>query len=539
MYKLIIVDDEQEVRKGIINTIDWCELGFQVVGEAENGREALDLIEEDIPDVIITDISMQIMDGLELTASIRELYSMVKIVILTGYDDFMYAQKAVHFGVSDYILKPVLPQDILKLMHNLKSRIDDEIAEKEDKEKLQKHFTESMPVLRESFLTSLIMIKPNKKDTEKKINFFNLQIHGEYFATAVITCDNESLSEAKNITRDTDQLMFLIQNIAQEILKRHSVGEIFFFNNTSVIIMGIQNDQRSITCNKIISYMDEIRQSIERFLKLTVTIGLGKVQNSIDKMQESYKAALTALDYKLVIGGNKVIFIEDVEHRGTDIIVFDDEKERMLISSIKFGTEQDIVSAIDAIFDDINGAKVSIKEYRLFFLEIFATILKLARAFDFDTMEILSDDNFEDLDMNRFNTTDEVKDRLRSMCVRLMIQIKNQRMNTTQTLFEKAKDYISKNYGDCELCAKKLANHLYISTSYLGLVFKKEANTSFLKHLISVRLEVAVRMLEDPNIKLTEVAEKVGYSDVSYFSYFFKKNFGVSPREYRSKGSTR
>lgn len=148
MYKLIIVDDEEEVRKGIIQKIEWSKYNFEISGEAENGREALDLIEENIPDAVITDITMPLMDGLELAAIIRESFPTVKTIILTGFDDFRFAQQAIKYGVSDYILKPVQPKDIDDLMEKLKIQIDHEIAQKEDITQLRRHYYESLPIIK-------------------------------------------------------------------------------------------------------------------------------------------------------------------------------------------------------------------------------------------------------------------------------------------------------------------------------------------------------------------------------------------------------
>ena len=132
MYKLLIVEDEAEVRYGIRNNIDWTSIGFEVMAEAGNGREALDLIENSKPDVVITDITMPIMDGLELSCILKKEYPTIRTIILTGYDDFKFAQRAIKYGVSDYLLKPVLPDDLSKLMRKIKDEIDAEIAEKED-----------------------------------------------------------------------------------------------------------------------------------------------------------------------------------------------------------------------------------------------------------------------------------------------------------------------------------------------------------------------------------------------------------------------
>lgn len=535
MYKLMIVDDEQEVRQGIIKKIDWQHYHFEVVGEAENGIEALDVIEENVPDAVITDISMPLMDGLALSAAIRDRYPTVKVVILTGFDDFKFAQQAIKYGVSDYILKPVLPKDIGELMEKLKGEIDQEIADKEDREKLRRHYRDSMPILKDSFLMSMILDTPDIHEIEKKVLFFEMNLHGSSFASAVISLNTESVGEELNNETDIELMKFAITNITQEILEKHSLGEAFLYDNMTVVISGVGSEDRATVCNKMISVLEEIRQNVEKFLKLSITVGLGSIYGSLDRMKESYRSAITALEYKLVLGSNKVIFLDDIEPESTDTVILDENKERTLISSIKFGKEKDVLQAVEGLFDHLSSVKAPIKEYYLYFMEIVTVLSKLVRTFQVEVVNVLPENYGIDQLIREFNTMDEVKEWLTKLCLELQIQVSSKRLNATQMLLEKAKDYIDKHYNDHELSVQKLADHLYISSSYLSLIFKKEANQTFLKHLIEVRLTAAKELLRDPSIKVTEVAERVGYPDVSYFSYFFKKNFGVSPREYRNK----
>lgn len=531
MYKLIIVDDEEEVRQGIIDKIDWASFNFEIAGQAENGREALDIIEDDVPDVVITDICMPLMDGLELAGAIRDSYPTVKLVILTGFDEFKFAQQAIKHGVADYILKPVLPKDINELMLKLKDRIDQEIAEKEDRDKLRQHYIESLPILKDSFLASLLTGTHDADEITKKCGEFGLNLNGSFFAAAVISIDTESLNES----HDAELMKFAVLNIAREIVERRSAGEAFFFDGVPVIIAGISSEDKKTAYNRIYMVLEEIRQSVWKYLKLTVTAGVGGMTGCLDRMKESYRSALTALEYKLVLEGNKVIFVDDLEPESTEVVVLDEKKERALITSIKFGSEPDVKEAVDALFRDIEGAKASLRDYQIYFIEVFAVLSRLAKALQLDVEGIFPSQSGMYVEIGSFNNMDEVKAYIKSLSLRLMDQLSGRMVNSTQTLLEKAKAYIEQNYPDPELTVQKLADHLFISTSYLSLIFKKEAGQTFLKYLIAIRLDAAKALLMSPDIKVTEVAEKVGYPDVSYFSYFFKKNFGISPREFRSR----
>ncbi len=536
MYKLIIVDDEEEVRHGMIERISWSNFNFQVIGEAENGREALELIEDEIPDVVITDICMPLMDGLELASTIRDNFPTVKTIILTGFEDFEFAKQAIKFGVMDYLLKPVLPKDINDLMTKLKNAIDEEIRDKEDRTKLQRHYIESLPILKESFLTSLILGKPSAEEIYRKITAFDLRITGCRFAAAVIHIDMESINP-KELHNDEDMELkqFAVLNIAREILDKNELGEAFFYGDTPIIVIGVENKEKATVSNKLFMVLEEIRQNVEKYLKISITIGLGSIQETVEGIKKSYDSSLTALEYKLVLGGNKVIFVEDLEPEITYSIYLDEKMEEMLISSIKFGKEEDVAKAVNTLFDNMSNPKIAIREYQLFFMEIKTTLLKLSRVFQIDLEGYIERKSGMCEDIHSFNTLDEAKNWFEGLCVKLMREISSKRVNTSQTLFDKAKDYIDKHYSDHDLNMQKLADHLYISASYLGMIFKKEAGETFLKYLIRIRLEAAKELLKNPEVKIREAAEKTGYPDVSYFSYFFKKNIGQSPREYRNQ----
>lgn len=535
MYKLIIVDDEEEVRKGIIQKIEWSKYNFEISGEAENGREALDLIEENIPDAVITDITMPLMDGLELAAIIRESFPTVKTIILTGFDDFRFAQQAIKYGVSDYILKPVLPKDIDDLMEKLKIQIDHEIAQKEDITQLRRHYYESLPIIRDKFLTLLITGKPAKNEIEKRISFFNLHLEGRGFIVAVANIDADSINTNIYKEDDAELVKYAVLNISQEIMARHLLGEVFFHDDNLVIIAGFQDNERTAILNKSFSLLEEIRQNVEKYLKMTITIGFGSVCDSLDKLKDSYKTALSALEYRLLIGCNKVIFIDDIEPQNGNNLLFDENKERLLISSIKFGSGNDVMTAVNGLFDDIAGTSASLKEYQFYLMEIVAAIFRLSRDLQLDTSDIPGFNTNLYAEIFKLSTKIEIRDWVESICIKLMNHIACKRQNTTETLLEKAKDYIIHNYGDDELSIQKLSNHLHISACYLSMIFKKQAGETFLKYLISIRLDAARELLSNSDLKTSEIAEKIGYPDINYFSYFFKKNYGMSPREYRNK----
>jgi len=534
MYKLLIVEDEAEVRYGIRNNIDWRSMGFEVMAEAGNGREALDLIENTKPDVVITDITMPIMDGLELSCILRKEYPTIRTIILTGYDDFRFAQRAIKYGVSDYLLKPVLPDDLSKLMLRIKDEIDAEIAEKEDIQKLRLYYQQSIPIIKDKFLTSLITARTDNDEIENKKASLELDLEGEGFAAAAASIDSESAGGWDNDGNDSELLKFAILNIAQEIIRKHSMGEVFFHVNNLAFILKF--DKYDIESNYQSAYtlLEEIRQSVERYLKVTITLGIGNICNSLQKINESYRTAVTALDYKLIMGGNRVIYIGDIEPQTTYNLVYDEIKERNLINSIKFGTKKDVSKAVEALFNEIGVCTASLKECQLYLLEILASIAKLSRSFQIDTDDIIKIDHNLFIEIFSLDNICDIRNRIEEICLNAMERIQSNRKTNTEKIMDQAKAYIEKNYRDYNLTIQKISNYLHISSSYFSMIFRKEAGETFLNYLIGIRIKAAKELMQDPDLKIFEIAERVGYPDLNYFSYFFKKNTGMSPREYRN-----
>lgn len=306
MYKLLIVEDEAEVRNGIRNNIDWGSMGFEVIAEAGNGREALDIIENSKPDVVITDITMPIMDGLELSYILKEEYPTIRTIILTGYDDFKFAQRAIKYGVSDYLLKPVLPEDLSKLMLRIKNEIDSEIAEKEDIQKLRLYYQQSIPIIKDKFLTLLISTEIENDEIENKKASLKLDLDGEGFTAAAASINSETTGNWGN--DDYELLKFAILNIAQEKTKKRSMGEVFFHANNLVFILKFDKYDVKSNYHSAYTLLEEIRQSVEKYLKITITLGIGNICNTLQKINESYIMILRFLKNSDVLLPRRIFY---------------------------------------------------------------------------------------------------------------------------------------------------------------------------------------------------------------------------------------
>jgi two-component system response regulator YesN len=546
VYRLLLVDDEEDVREGVVREIDWEQCGFEVVAIAENGKEAQELIERFEPDLVVTDIKMPFMDGLQLAEWIRNKYPTIKTIILTGFDEFEYAQKAVKLHIDEYILKPFSARELIDVLHKVRGRMDEERLQKRNIEMLEKHYRESLPVLRGVFLTSLVTKNMTLVEIEEKASHYGLNLHGNHYGVSVLNIDpcleegaspanREPLNNPVLAKRlDKEQQVFAVLNITEEIVAKHQHGIVFMLNDNPVILGVSSERDRDAVMKKTLTVMEEIRQSIERYLKFTVTIGVGALCRDITDVIYSYEDAVNALDYRLILGTNRTICIDDVETKKGEPIRFDELKEHALTRCLKVGTFKELHEIVEQLFREIDERSISFKEYQIYLLEIITTILKAAKDANLDLDKLFGSNHVPIAELQKLNTLQETKNWIIGICVKIMNNIATDRQSSYKQLVEKAKEYTRQHFHETDISIQKVCGYLHISQGYFSSIFKKETKMTFVNYLLQVRMEAAKELLRTTDLKTFEIAEKVGYSDPNYFSFCFRKHCGMTPKEYRN-----
>ncbi|NEW09472.1 response regulator [Paenibacillus sp. SYP-B3998] len=550
MYKLILVDDEEDVREGVVREVDWDAIDFEVIEKAENGREALEMVERLQPDVVVTDIQMPFMNGLQFAELVRERFPTIKIIILTGHDEFEYAQKAVKLHIDEYVLKPFSAQELINALLKVKEQIQEEVAHRDNVQLLKEHYRKSMPVLKENFLAALMNRKLPREEVIEKAANYGIQLEGSSFVVAVISIDGvllhednldnrTELAQSVSLKYSEDQALkyFALLNITEEIADKRGLGLVFMHNDQVVVLAARESSDREAALQETMKVLEEVRQNVEKYLKLSVTVGIGTAMKDVTKVSYSYEDAVLALDYRLILGNNRMICIDDVEKRNVEKIRFDDVKEHELTRCIKVGTNQEIKETIDELFQGVEGG-VSVKDYQIYLLEILTCILKAAKDSNLNIDEVFGENFIPFTEINKFTSLEEAKHWLVELCASMMHHIATDRQYAYKNLVDMAKEYTKSHFHEGDISINKVCGHLHISAGYFSSIFKKEAKITFVNYLNHIRMEAAKEMLRTTDMKALEIAEKVGYSDANYFSFSFRKNVGVSPKEYRnsSKG---
>lgn len=522
-YRVMLVDDEEEIRMGISRRIDWEKLGFLLVGEAQNGVEALELCEQIRPDVVITDIKMPFMDGLELGRRLRQVLPAAKLLILTGFDDFEYARQAVSINVFEYLLKPVDAEELSLVLGRLHEEIDKRRAELRDAEQLRRQYEENLPVLRGMFYTRLLDGSFRADQVYDRAARYELVLSGEKWAAALV--------HVGKMGGDVDELVFLT---LQSFFSQHfdlpgcTIHTLIYMDHLAVIAAL----EKNVTVYPFLNELERVRRLTESETQLRLTIGVGKLVDRPWELSTSVQGARSALDYRVLLGSGRTIYIQDVEPVQDRELSFNENDEQDLITALKVGTEEQVRQTVGTLMEKVKSA--SIGQCQMFFLDWMNCLLKVARDGQIPAEEIFGPEGIRMEKLSDFSSPGQMGSWCCDHCLCLWELLGKRRNDSTWNLMDQAKEYILSHYQESDLSVDSLCCHLHLSSAYFSTLFKKNTGMSFTSYVTKVRMEAAVQLLRDTDEKTYQIAEKIGYLDPNYFSYVFKRYFGVSPSKYRA-----
>lgn len=525
LYRVLLVDDEEEIRAGISRKIEWDRLGFGLVGEAGNGREALEMAEQLLPDVVLTDIKMPFMDGLELCRCLQKKLPAAKVIIFSGFDEFEYARQAVGMNVCEYILKPINAGELNEILIRLKEQMDQQRIERRDVENLRRRYEASLPVLRELFYARLLDGQIPSEQIQERAAQYELNLpEGEWMVALFRVDEREG-----DFHRDGVLLSL------QEFLEHQ--GE----KMECPVRTALYNDHVAMMVNgarvyRVLEELERLRSLAQSELGVEITAGVGLACAGLDEIHRSCMGAYAALDYRVVMGNQKVIYIGDLESALTVSVSLGEEDQHQLASAIKLGQEEKVVEVIRHLIGRIRETRLDLSQCQLFLMEFSTHLIRLARAGGVELEDVFGDHFTGAVPIDRFRSYETLENWCVEKGVCLQRLLGQKRTDSAGRMIERAKSFIDENYADSELSVEKLCAYLHLSPAYFSTVFKKETGMSFTAYMTAVRMEEAARLLRETDEKTYLIAEKTGYTDPNYFSYVFKKKYAMSPSKYRSGG---
>lgn len=523
LYHIMVVDDEAEVRQGIAKKIDWNALGFAIVADAENGRDALEKAENLELDVVLTDIKMPFMDGLQLGAELVRRKPNVKLIVFSGFDEFEFAKEAIKLNVVEYVLKPVNSEELSNILHRVKETLDKEIAQRRNIDQLTEAYQRSLPLMREKFLHNLLRAPMDPAEINALSERHALRVReGRHKIVAVCNVD---VRADRPPAIAAELIRVSVRQMLDDELRMRCKREIFP-NVTSVIVVTAWD---SDPVEPLMNLLGEVCEECSRIFNVSVTAGIGRPRERLEELYLSYAEARSAVEYKAFAGTGKAIYIQDMERTGGVGAEYDFRKEQKLLSAIKFGDREQIAAQVDHLLDE--GGDAWSAQARL--MAGLGTLIPIIQRHHLGEEEMLGGRETW-LALLRENTPKAyIQAWLLEVCLRMSGRLNQERVSTAKKLVEEAGGYIRDHYMESALSVEALCQRLHISQSYFSTIFKQETGMSCVQYITDVRMEKAVELLRTTDDKTYLVAEQVGYDEPNYFSYVFKKKFGVSPSQYR------
>lgn len=530
MYKLLIVDDEEKIRDGLKNYIDWGKFGVEVIDEAEDGDIALLKVEERRPDIILSDVGMPMMNGIDMAEIIKNKYPEVKIIFLSGYDDVNYLKGAFRVEAVDYIFKPLNLEDLSQVFTKVVNDLNEKARYKDIVNHMRAKLIESMPLLRERFFLSLIRGEYEVHEIVEKVHFLELPLlSSKTFYVMVASLDNEL--QVKEKEKQINSLAVI--NICTEVIRKHFEGYTFMnaSNDFVILLMDVVDDND----NRINTISCEIRDKINEFLKISITIGLGKSVNDIMQIAFSYEMANEALSERFFLGNGQIISCNLSKRQEKVVPKLNQIETDKIMALVKAGDKEALLELIGKVINSISyGDAGEIKAFKNLCLTVVLYSLNALMDLEIsiDDVEFLEYAIWENI--SKQQTIYDVKNvlirYLKTICEKV-IEFKSSHYSNVAA---EIKDIIEKRYFE-NIAINDMANELYLSPNYICSIFKKDVGETINNYITKVRIHKAKELLKDRKNKLYDICFMVGYADPSYFTKLFKRYTGITPSQYREK----
>lgn len=554
MYKLMVVEDENLIREGIVKSIDWESQGYRVTASAVNGRDAVLKIREDVPDVILTDVRMPVMDGLELARWVNENYNNIRILILSGFADFEYAKSAIKFKVFEYLLKPTNKEVFINTFKALKRELDRESEEKLFNQANRKKLKEGLVKLREAFLQKLLAGEVFSLSTlQDKLNYLEIDFTGSEYGAAVIRISAKLKDYPVEWQTDTGLLAYTMTSIVNEVLDEGNYGVCIVKSLQEIVILfSLDRDMNETSIRRILKKCaSHIQHLILKDRRIHIDAAVGLFYPNLHQIEKSYRQALSSLEQAFFKQGRTFYFYsqssqyELLSHEKQWIKDYPAEIEEIL-REVMEGNEHRTLELIRFLFEEFRTKQVRyyhIKNY--VYILCFLLSANVSELEDGDNavgglsaqLPLYGEQQEWMRHIDSFSTINQLQEYIIGL-FRDVAERVNDRKTVhplhKQKVVKKVKTYIDEHYTS-ELSLEEIGKHACLSPSYVSYLFKSITGENYTEYLKKVRMRKAKDLLKQLDLKVYEIADMVGYHEYKYFALQFKKMFGISPSEYRER----
>ncbi len=525
MYKAYLADDESYVREGLKKHFDWERYGVTLVGEAADGEKAWQDLQASPADILITDVKMPGMDGIELAQRARALYPKIKILFISGYGDLDYLKSSLKLGAVDYIMKSIDLDELGQTLQRVTKMIDEEKKWEDLLNQMEKKVQQSMPLLRERFLTRLVKDDIPPK-VQKQMDFLGLPLKEEdHFCVLIASVENFFDVYGEKGEHDRQLLSFAILNIFQEVVDRYFSGCAFetrMGEYTAILSLPAGEEFES----GLLKLANEVRQMLSRSLSVFVSLGISQIVKGIGELKNAYAGTVRSIGQRNYLGGNKNVILAPYQLNRPESF----PGRSRLTQSMLAGQAQKVQEQLAEIFGQLSGSEPGRAKDILFQL-VQLPYLEFSEYQGFLEAEYAG----QRLVCERFFCCRALKDMqqlVRQVYAAFCRAVQQRRETPLGSAVQKVKEFIRNRYAE-NLTIAEIAESVYLTPTYVCLLFKQETGLTVNDYLTRVRIDKAKELLRGSEKKLYDVCLSVGYASPSYFSRLFKKLVGCTPSEYR------
>lgn len=542
MLKIFLAEDEVVVHETIKRMIPWEELGFELVGEAADGEMALPLLIRQQPDLLITDIKMPFMDGLTLARLAKKEIPGLKVVILSGYDDFNYAKQAIGIGVEDYLLKPITKNALIERLSEIRSRYEHEKTQKEYYEKFQREMQAYEKNSSRDFFEALVGGSMDMMEVYKRAEKLGLDIVAEAYNVLIFTmnCDEDFSGQRDEYSSWEAESLELLENF----FAGHSSAMLFRSNIFSygVLLKG----QRETIEENTRACVDEIRKILSRQDgRREWFLAVGQSVDRLSQIQKSYHTASRAFSQRYLYDENILYYdeMETMEHPGGQAETEDNAylqkvdvnalNPAILQKFLSNGLQEETENFVKDYFYAIGQEPMESLVFRNYvILNVRFSVISFIKGLGCDTNEMESADTEEVLAESGKNMESAIA--YAKKMISQAIEIRDQNSgNKNRSILKTAVDFIDSHYMDEEISLNTVANVANVSSNHFSALFSQNMGQTFIEYLTTLRMNKAKELLRCTGMRSSEIAGEIGYKDAHYFSYLFKKTQGMTPSDYR------
>ncbi len=536
MVKIFLVEDEKIVREGIKNGIPWEKYGFEFAGEASDGELAYPLILKSRPDILLTDIRMPFMDGLELAEMVKKEIPGIHIMFFSGYNDFEYAKRAIKIGASDYLLKPVTSAQLLEALERMSDAVMQERSERGYKLEFLKQQEERKRMERDRLFDTILSGKMGLQEILLKGQEHNLSLSVPLYNLILFQAKDSGSQE-----QYSGEGVIFDERLKEELDSREDViGFNRLTEGYAFLVMG--NDPEDLE-QKVSLWKQLLVRLVRNCHGLEYFGGIGMPVPRLGEIKACFKAASRAyacrymLEYNQFLTAEEAIRLHDDSQRISVAGMDMNRLSRDIVPNfLKNGSAPEVKYFVEEYVDACGNNFKSLIFRQYILMDVYLAVVEFVTQLGFEPEQVIKEIGEVQALQPSAGSEESAVSYIRTILSKAIALRNTCSRKKYRQVLDKARDYMGAHYQDEDISLNTVASTVNISPNHFSTIFSQEMGITFVEYLTKLRMDMARELLLKTDLRTSEIGYEVGYKDPHYFSYLFKKTHGITPKAFRSGG---